>query len=289
MKFQRFLAGVAAVSLVAVAAPASAAVITSGGYSVGIGADGELYDAGAGVGFQRADGYDPIAPGASRDSWGLNTAYADGTNVGSNVTSVVSAGADSAVVTTDTGIGFTVEQTYSFVGNILKIETVVTNETLDALSAIFQRDVDFNIGFDETVFGPTGASNGVIDSSYFGLEQPDAATPYSFSCKFGCNTSGDLGAGIKINLGTINAGASRIFTYYYGLNREGTDVNALIGDAQAAGAKYIMAATANGGGGDSAIIGVSGAVPEPATWAMMLLGFFSLGAMVRRRRVVSLP
>jgi hypothetical protein len=27
-----------------------------------------------------------------------------------------------------------------------------------------------------------------------------------------------------------------------------------------------------------------GAVPEPASWAMMLLGFFGLGAMLRRAR-----
>jgi hypothetical protein len=26
------------------------------------------------------------------------------------------------------------------------------------------------------------------------------------------------------------------------------------------------------------------AVPEPATWAMMLIGFFGLGAALRRRR-----
>jgi hypothetical protein len=31
----------------------------------------------------------------------------------------------------------------------------------------------------------------------------------------------------------------------------------------------------------------SGAVPEPATWAMMLLGFCGLGAMMRRRRVTA--
>jgi uncharacterized protein DUF4114/PEP-CTERM motif-containing protein len=34
--------------------------------------------------------------------------------------------------------------------------------------------------------------------------------------------------------------------------------------------------------------GVKGGVPEPATWAMMLVGFGGLGAMVRRRRAVAL-
>jgi PEP-CTERM motif-containing protein len=34
--------------------------------------------------------------------------------------------------------------------------------------------------------------------------------------------------------------------------------------------------------------GTSGGVPEPATWAMMLMGFGGLGALVRRRRTVAL-
>jgi hypothetical protein len=29
---------------------------------------------------------------------------------------------------------------------------------------------------------------------------------------------------------------------------------------------------------------ISGTVPEPATWAMMLMGFFGLGALVRSRK-----
>jgi hypothetical protein len=284
MKFQRFLAGVAAASLAAVAVPASAAVITSGGYSAGIGENGTVYD---GVGFQRPDGYDIIGQGQPYDAWGINTAYATSDSGANIASSMITAGVDSAVVTTDTGIGFTVEQTYSFVGNILKIDTVVTNDTLDALSAIFQRNFDFDLGFaDEMIFGPHGSANGVVDSTYFSLDSPDPATPYGFSCKFGCKETGDLGGGIKINLGTLGASASRTFTYYYGLNREGTSVDDLIGDAQAAGAKYLIAGK-SGDGANSVIIGVSGAVPEPATWAMMLLGFFSLGAIVRRRRAVA--
>ena len=35
--------------------------------------------------------------------------------------------------------------------------------------------------------------------------------------------------------------------------------------------------------------GPTGAVPEPATWLMLLLGFFAVGAMVRRRNEVSGP
>jgi hypothetical protein len=32
---------------------------------------------------------------------------------------------------------------------------------------------------------------------------------------------------------------------------------------------------------------VTGAVPEPSTWALMLLGFFGIGAVMRRRKDVT--
>lgn len=38
----------------------------------------------------------------------------------------------------------------------------------------------------------------------------------------------------------------------------------------------------SGGGGSG------GPVPEPATWAMMIMGFFGLGSMMRRRRLATL-
>jgi hypothetical protein len=290
MKYQRSLTGALAVTLAAaMAAPASAAVIASGGgaYQVGIAENGELYDASAGVGFLRTgDGFDVIAPGVPRDSWGINGVAADGQYLGSTVaTTSIVAGPNGAVATTDTGIGFDVVQTYSFAGggNILVIDTVVTNTSGDILAATFQRNVDWDIFSAENVFGPIGSANGVIDSSYFGFESGDPASAYISSCYFGCNATGDLGGGIKINLGSLNSGASRHFTYYYGI---GGDVGGLIGDAQAAGAKYLIAAQGDGDADHSAIIGVSGAVPEPTTWAMLLLGFFGLGSMVRRRRAV---
>ena len=39
-------------------------------------------------------------------------------------------------------------------------------------------------------------------------------------------------------------------------------------------------------GVDNFQIAGAGGIPEPATWAMMLMGFGGLGAMLRRRRAV---
>ena len=57
---------------------------STGTFSVGIGPNGELFDDSTGVGIRRiSDGYDPLAPGTPRDSWGVysvsgaGSAYAD--------------------------------------------------------------------------------------------------------------------------------------------------------------------------------------------------------------------
>jgi hypothetical protein len=39
-----------------------------------------------------------------------------------------------------------------------------------------------------------------------------------------------------------------------------------------------------GGAAFESVTGFVAAVPEPSTWAMMILGFFGIGAMTYRRR-----
>ncbi|MFY9969960.1 MAG: hypothetical protein WAK41_11215, partial [Roseiarcus sp.] len=72
------------VALFAATSAQAQAMITdpTSSFSVGIGPNGELYDSGTGVGVRRlSDGYDPLAPGSPRDSWGVETsggsAYGD--------------------------------------------------------------------------------------------------------------------------------------------------------------------------------------------------------------------
>lgn len=307
MTFKRSVLCVAAVAAasIALAGGASAQTITSagGGFTVGIGGNGELYDGASGVGFRRnGDGFDPIAPGTPRDSWGIGVvggagAYADGQFYGSTVAGTAfTFGASSAQAITDTGLGLTVTQNYSFVdgGNILRIDTAVRNDGADAIDAVFQRVVDWDIDLDlgENVTGPFGAAP-VLDSTDYGFESPNPNDgPFASSCLGGCNAKGDLGGGIRIALGSLAGGATSHFVYFYGLNYAGESLDDLVAEGHAAGASYIIGGQSpeNGVypnlGANSAFIGVGG-VPEPATWAMMILGFFGLGAAVRRRRVLA--
>ena len=93
-----------------------------------------------------------------------------------------------------------------------------------------------------------------------------------------------------MDLGTLASGATTSFKFYYGLSQYGQSVDDVIGQTQAAGAKYLIAGQSDenglypflGGGGMT--LGVSsGAVPEPASWAMMLTGFAGLGLLGARR------
>ncbi|OHB28700.1 MAG: hypothetical protein A2790_18190 [Phenylobacterium sp. RIFCSPHIGHO2_01_FULL_69_31] len=294
MKFKSLPAGAALAALVsaAVAGPAGAVVISNGQFSVGINEYGQLYDSAAGVGFRReADGVDVISPGIAREGWGLNADYADENYYGS---SGVTAGsfdftADSALVSVLTDGGFLVTQSFEFVApNVLGIVTEITNTTGGDLSALFQRVADFDASALEPetdtvsgVYGPGG-----FESGFFGFEDPSPLSgAFLGPCDSGCNETGDNGAAIRLDLGVLGAGQSRSFTYFYGLGAVGQSRDDLIAQTLGAGAGNVLAAVSQDGS-VSATMGaaMSAAVPEPATWAMMLLGFFGLGSMLRRRQ-----
>lgn len=294
MKFKSLAAGAALAALVsaAVAGPAGAVVISNGQFSVGINEYGQLYDSAAGVGFRReADGIDVISPGIAREAWGLNADYADDQFYG---VSGVTAGsfdftADSALVSVLTDGGFLVTQSFAFVApNVLGIVTEITNTTGGDLSALFQRVADFDASALEPetdtvsgVYGPGG-----FESGFFGFEDPSPLSgAFLGPCDSGCNETGDNGAAIRLDLGVLSAGQSRSFTYFYGLGAVGQSRDDLIAQTLGAGAGNVLAAVSQDGS-VSATMGaaMSAAVPEPATWAMMLLGFFGLGSMLRRRQ-----
>ena len=299
-KFRNALVVAMAASLIGTGAWAQN-TITSGSFTVGIGTNGELFDSNAYIGFRRdSDGTDPLAPGTPRDSWGISTnlgsAWADQFNFGSNGVSTTfgAFGGSSTTAFTTTNVGVTVLESYSFAAdNILKIHHTVTNTSEISLSVLFQRDWDTDPQptFNNNSFGPVGSSPYVVDASYDGFESPDPNTPYASSCLPNCNVDGDLGGGIKIGLGTLGAGQSISFDYYYGISQVGQDINGLIAQAQGLGAAYIMASQSDENGlypqvgTNSQFIAIGGSVPEPASWALMLAGFGLTGAALRRQRV----
>ena len=285
MKFKSLAAGaaVAVLASLAMGGAAGAVVITNGAYSVGINEYGQLLhstDGGfTGVGFRReSDGADAIFSGNPRDSWGVNDAYADevGGNSDGLITSSLSAAAASAVSTVTTA-DFSVVQSFSFLAdNILAIDVALTNISGDALNAVFQRLAEFHVDENGVEYETNPYSTG-LQTTIWGadsaLTSGDWFTPCCISDPF------DGGAGFRLKLGTMAAGQTRSFTYYYGLGDGGVaaQMNAL-------GATDVMM-VANEGGSAAAALGVSIApVPEPATWAMMILGFFGLGFMGYRRK-----
>ena len=298
------------VAAVAYAGAASADTITNGWQTVGLGPNGELYQAASGIGQQRiSDGFDPISPGSPRDSWGVTTnlgaAYADQADFGNqNLTGTTwSIGASTASAWTGTTVGVSVSQNYGFKSgpnqNFLAIEENITNTSGTTLTGVyFQRDVDYDINptpFNENSFGPAkNAARGVEDKSYYGFENPTAGPfpLYAFSCAAGCNSTSDLGAGIDVSLGDLAPGQTKSVTYLYGLNLEGQNVNDLIAQLPGLGAYDWVASQSSengawpdGLGYNSAILAVAVPGPVPGAGVLGLAGLALAGLYARARAV----
>jgi hypothetical protein len=131
----------------------------------------------------------------------------------------------------------------------------------------------------------TGASlNGLISSFTVTFQNPtDTFSCSGNACNF--NTAGFGGfTGLTFNsAGVLTAIGADI-------NIGGSNANAAneleIGDSNFAntGTNFRWNPPGNGNGNREAGIVIAAAVPEPSTWAMMILGFFGVGFMVYRRR-----
>lgn len=294
--------------------PASAGVtINDGtGYSAGIGPDGELYDPDTDVGFSNPAGFDYIRPGTPRDSWGISastgSAAADQEEFGSFgiVSSTFTSTPSTASVTSSLLNGLSLTQAYNFFApNILSIQHTVTNATSSVISDIvFRRNVDLDITpttFDENTTGPLGSNASVVANSYYGFENPDPTVAFSRSCTPSCNEVGDLGAGIDLGLGSLAAGDSLTFAYYYGINQPGQTLDQLFTQAQGLGLSYLIGVQSSENGlypalgSGSGFLGVSnvgtvaGPVPELAVWLQMILGVGAVGLVLRRSGAIRRP
>lgn len=62
------------------------------------------------------------------------------------------------------------------------------------------------------------------------------------------------------------------------------DIHKVPGSFGAGDYRLTFSGTTTGGGGEAGTLSFFAAVPEPATWAMMLVGFAGIGMAMRRRR-----
>ena len=277
---------------------------STGSFSVGIGPDGELFDFNTLTGFVRlADGYDPLAPGTPRDTWGVyangSGTYADQAYLSSlGLSSTYTSTASTAQYTTTTSNNLSVVQNYSFVlPNILMVSTSVTNSGSTPSDILFQRDVDWDIFPTENFeisSGPAISGNtlGIVDSSMYGFEFPDPSIPYFYSCAAGCNSQGDLGGGIKVDLGVVAPGGTAAFTYFYGINTIGETEASLRAQAGSVGAQYaIGTVSSDPSGSNSAFIGFGrvASTPEPASLLLLTTAIGGAGYMIQRRRRSRVP
>jgi hypothetical protein len=181
---------------------------------------------------------------------------------------------------------------------LYQVDVTITNTTANdfANATLYRRTMDWDIEptpFNEfsTVQGAAGAAN-VLEATDNGfcssnpLSGPCGGVPANFD-HLGPT---DHGASFTFGFDPLKAGMSQTFTIYYGV---APNERLALGALALVDAEVYSFGQANVGGepGDETFIfgfkGVGGtavAVPEPATWALMIGGFGFVGASLRRRR-----
>lgn len=215
-------------------------------------------------------------------------------------------GTDTASVTGTTTFLLKVTHDFSFAApNILAIDGTVTNLASSATPAdvIYKRGINWTLGtsmYGDSAFAPAiTPGSQLVDSTYRAVSYGTSPVNSfgAVSCASGCvyNYSSamqyDVGAAMRLNLGTLGAGESATFRLYYGISQPGQTTAQLVSQLQALGASYWIVAH-NADNTKSAIMGyglTSGdVVPEPSTVATWATAASALGAaLVRRRRQMS--
>lgn len=88
----------------------------------------------------------------------------------------------------------------------------------------------------------------------------------------------------------LSDGADNLLdTGFYGFSRDNADISRIVMTNGYIGARNFYTRAVGGGSGapgfGASVLVADAPVPEPATWALMIMGFGSAGAMLRRRRL----
>lgn len=129
-------------------------------------------------------------------------------------------------------------------------------------------------------FGNTGIDGGAFNN-IFNFNLPTGFTSFTASSSFTNNPMNDINfTSLTFNGTNFNVGSTGQVEFRF-----------LTGAAVTAGPQQLVVNGTSGGNGSYAgtisFTPNMAAVPEPAAWALMILGFGGTGAMLRRRQKVS--
>jgi hypothetical protein len=271
------------------------------------------------VGFQ-----DALSPGCLCESWGAAGNGLGGQVGQSTGNQNIAVGASSfagGTFTSNTSLsnvpGLTVTQAYALsnqtaTGALFMNTVTLTNTTGATITDLrYARAMDWDVPpseFDEfTTFVGTGTTPTLLRSTDDGFANANPMTADANGGIIGpIDADGvtgpeDHGSLFVFGFGDLLAGASYSFNIFYGAGANESDALSLL--SQVGPQLYTLGQSStgstrrtdlptfvfafNGVGGEVVVPPPGGAVPEPATWAMMLMGFFGLGSVLRRRKLAA--
>lgn len=251
------------------------------------------------------------AQGCLCEGWGAAVAGSGRTvfannSAGSSFTATSFASTATTADTETKGGGLTVTHAFhpSATPRLYQVDVTITNTSgMDYAGAtLYRRTMDWDIeptAFSEfsTIQGGVGAAN-VLKTTNNGFCSSNALVACNQLSAGGTGDFIDLGprdhgANFDFSFAALKAGASQKLTIFYGAAPTEKIALAALG---AVGAEVYSFGQSSGdmtGGKATTFIfgfkGVGGTViapiPEPTTWAMMIVGFGFAGAAIRRRRV----
>ena len=283
-------------------------VNASGSLNVGNGVFGTSFSSG-GVGLRSiTSGNEATFDGCTCEGWGAavsgtGISVYDNTANASSFTGVsfASTASTATSVVTDTGATPSLQVTHAFSASstayLYQVDVTITNVSGADFTGdtLYRRTMDWDINptaFDEFVtIGGTGFAANVLganDNGFCDSNPLAGCSQILASGDFVDSGPADHGANFDFKFGPLLNGASQSLRIFFGVAPTKTIALAALGNVGAEVYSFGNSNNAGAAGDETFIFGFrgvgGGVVPEPGTWALMIVGFGTAGAMLRRRR-----